>query len=112
MAWGTKSRHERGYDSKWVKLVEQIRERDGDLCQACHRAACAGDESRFGVKGKDVDHIISKAKAKTMGWDRARTDHPSNLEYLCGPCHKAKSAKEVGKTLIEKREIGEDGWPI
>lgn len=47
-----------------------------------------------------------------MGWSEERTEHPDNLQLLCVPCHKAKTARETGKTYIPKQTIGPDGFPI
>nr|WP_314540106.1 HNH endonuclease [uncultured Massilia sp.] len=106
MAWGTKSRHERGYDYAWVKVRNQVMERDEGECQPCKRA---GRQSLAHA----VDHIVSKAKAAQLRWPRARTDHPSNLEAICEPCHLVKTEAEQGKTKRrQKRGVGADGWPI
>lgn len=74
-----KSRHERGYGTLWDKLRPMIKARDKGLCQQCLRNGRA-------VSGTTVDHI----KAKAHGG----TDDPANLELLCWPCHRAKTAKE------------------
>lgn len=106
MAWGTKSRHERGYDSAWVKVRNQVMERDGGQCQSCKRAGRM-------TLARAVDHIVSKAKAAALRWTRAQTDHPSNLEAICDSCHAVKSEAEQGKTKRPpKRGVGADGWPV
>ena len=104
MAWGTKSRHERGYDAAWVKVRNEVMERDCGLCQPCKRAGRA-------TLAHAVDHIISKAKAALLRWPRAKTDHPSNLEAPYNPCHEVKTEAEQGKTKRVRKTIGEDGWP-
>jgi 5-methylcytosine-specific restriction protein A len=105
MVWGTKSRHERGYDSAWVKVRNQIMERDEGECQRCKRAGRT-------TLARAVDHIISKAKATELRWTRAKTDHPSNLEAICNPCHAIKTEAEQGKSKRVKRAAGPDGWPL
>lgn len=106
MAWGTKSRQERGYGSQWEKLRKLVIERDKGLCQICLK------QGRY-TPGKDVDHIISKAEAKRRGWTQAQTDALSNLAYACRPCHLAKTEAEQGKTKrAPLPKIGIDGWPI
>lgn len=92
----TQSRHERGYGSAWVKLREVILRRDGYLCQACK------------AKGRptpatDVDHITPKAQGGT--------DAQDNLQALCRPCHKDKTAQEHGERH-GKQKFGDDGWPV
>ena len=73
-----KSTTERGYGSQWRKLRASILKRDGYLCQVCK------------AKGKltqanEVDHIKEKA--------HGGTDSPNNLQAICTPCHRNKTAK-------------------
>jgi len=105
MVWGTKSRHERGYDSAWVKVRNQVMERDEGECQRCKHAGRT-------ALARAVDHIVSKAKAAELRWTRAKTDHPSNLEAICDPCHAVKTEAEQGKRKRVKRAAGPDGWPV
>jgi 5-methylcytosine-specific restriction protein A len=105
MVWGTKSRHERGYDYAWVKLRRQILARDEGQCQRCKRAGLT-------MLAQAVDHIVSKAEAARRRWTREQVDHPSNLEAICEPCHLVKTEAEQGKTKrAPKRGVGPDGWP-
>ena len=96
MTWQHKgSRHARGYGSAWVKLRARILARDGHLCRACM------------VNGRvtvatQVDHVLPKSKGGT--------DDEANLQSLCGPCHKAKTAQDEGRKL--RRAVGVDGYPI
>lgn len=69
----------RGYGHAWRKLRAQVLERDGYLCVACQQAG------RY-VPATDVDHIVPKSKGGT--------DELSNLQSLCNPHHKAKTANE------------------
>lgn len=105
MAWGTKSRHERGYDSVWVKVRNEVMKRDHGLCQPCNRAGRT-------TQAYAVDHIVSKAKAASLRWTRAKTDHPSNLEAICKPCHDVKTEAEQGKRKRTRKVPGPDGWAI
>lgn len=73
------SRHQRGYGSKWDVIRERVLKRDKGLCQLCLRAGVVRE-------AKTVDHIIPKA--------HGGTDADSNLQSLCWPCHKAKTARE------------------
>lgn len=93
MPWPTTSRHERGYGTDWDKLRQDILKRDNHLCQGCLPRV---------VPGNHVDHIKPKAKGGT--------DDPHNLQTLCEPCHKAKTALDAGKRV--KQRIGSDGWPV
>jgi len=94
MVWGRESRHARGYGSSWDALRKQVLE-DEPLCRMC----TAKGRVKLAV---DVDHIKPKAK----GGD----DDLGNLQPLCKPCHKAKSAADAGRR--PKQRIGVDGWPI
>ncbi|EJW0352583.1 HNH endonuclease [Escherichia coli] len=73
------SRHQRGYGRKWDVLRAEVLARDKHLCQ---------NHKRNGeiAAATTVDHIIAKANGGT--------DDPSNLEALCWPCHRAKTARE------------------
>lgn len=106
MAWGSKSRQERGYGAEWDRLRKKVIERDKGLCQACIK------EGRV-TPGKDVDHVVSRARAKQLGWSKERTECLANTQYLCRPCHLAKTEREQGKTKHAPRPTyGADGWPI
>nr|WP_310615838.1 HNH endonuclease signature motif containing protein [Pantoea cypripedii] len=73
------SRHQRGYGSAWDIRRARILTRDKHLCQQCLRNGRA-------TAAKTVDHIKPKA--------HGGTDDDSNLEALCWPCHKSKTARE------------------
>lgn len=76
----TKSRHERGYGSRWERIRNRIINRDKHLCQECLR------NGRY-TQGKQVDHITPKYLGGT--------DFDDNLELLCDNCHTEKTAKEA-----------------
>lgn len=95
MPWPTTSRHARGYGSAWSKLRLRVLERDSHLCQPCLR------KQRV-TPATEVDHIKPKAKGGT--------DDPGNLEAICSPCHKSKTAIENGAR--PRLTFGEDGWPV
>lgn len=73
------SRHQRGYGSKWTTIRARILKRDKGLCQLCLRVGVVRE-------AKTVDHIMPKA--------HGGTDADINLQSLCWPCHKAKTARE------------------
>lgn len=60
-------------------VCARVLKRDKGLCQLCLRAGVVRE-------AKTVDHIIPKA--------HGGTDADSNLQSLCWPCHKAKTARE------------------
>lgn len=74
---------ERGYGHAWRKLRERVLKRDNYLCVK-HYAI--GEV----VMATDVDHIVSK--------EQGGTDDMENLQSLCSPCHKEKTAREDSKT--------------
>lgn len=105
MVWGTTSRQARGYGTAWTKVRKVVMERDKGLCQPSLKKGLI-------VRATEVDHIVSKAKAKRMGWSDARIDHPDNLQAISSEEHKRKTKEEVGATYKPKLQIGPDGWPI
>jgi 5-methylcytosine-specific restriction protein A len=105
MAWHKTSRQERGYGPEWDRLRERILERDCSVCQPCLKKGIAHTAT-------EVDHIISKAKAKRMGWTNEQIDAESNLQAINSECHKRKTQEEQGKTYRPKVTIGVDGWPV
>lgn len=74
-----KTRQQRGYGRSWEIIRAQILVRDKYLCQNCRRHGIA-------TKATSVDHIIPKA--------HGGTDDNYNLESLCWPCHRTKTATE------------------
>ncbi|MCY0389139.1 HNH endonuclease [Robbsia sp. Bb-Pol-6] len=73
------NRHARGYGNAWLRVRAAILRRDCGICQACRRAGRVSEAT-------DVDHITPKAGGGT--------DDEDNLEALCRPCHRAKTARE------------------
>lgn len=63
----------------WRRLVEAVKTRDMLTCQHCKRPTEVGE----------CDHIVSLAAGGT--------DDLSNLQWLCIPCHQAKTAAETGR---------------
>lgn len=86
MPWNhTQTTTERGYGAAWRKTREHIKRRAKGLCEACLSAG------RYTV-GNECDHIRSKASGGT--------DAADNLQWLCKPCHEAKTARETTGTPI------------
>ncbi len=100
-AWdhGGRTRQERGYGREWERLRKQVIERDKYLCQACLRAT-----PQRVTQGREVDHKLAKANGGT--------DELDNLELLCGPCHRAKTARDNGRSVRNRASYGLDGWPL
>jgi 5-methylcytosine-specific restriction enzyme A len=105
--WPTESRHKRGYGAEWDKLRKLVLERDEHLCQCRHCLA----EGRTTI-ATEVDHIVSRANAQALGWSKARTEDPSNLQAINSDCHAIKTQEEQGKSIKPKRFIGLDGFPV
>lgn len=105
MVWSKESRQSRGYGADWEKVRKLVIERDKGLCQPCLR------KDRVTMY-KAVDHVTGKAQAAKLRWSKAKTDHPDNLQCICGPCHDEKTTIENGGTFRPKQQIGLDGWPI
>lgn len=64
----------------WRRLRERILQRDRYLCQPCKRKGMV-------TPANEVDHIVNV--------EAGGTDADSNLEAICSPCHKAKTAREA-----------------
>ena len=79
-----KSASERGYGAEWKKQRARIMLRDKRLCQPCLRKALT-------TVANEVDHIIPRA--------RGGTEDDSNLQAICIPCHKVKTAREGSQGL-------------
>lgn len=103
--WSTVSRHLRGYGSEWQKTRKRILQRDCGICQPCKRIG-------YIHQGNEVDHIVSKAEGKRLGWAQSRIECDDNLQTINADCHKLKTAKEQGRSLKPKQTIGIDGFPI
>ncbi|MGY6696094.1 MAG: HNH endonuclease [Roseinatronobacter sp.] len=103
MAWqhDRRSRQARGYGRRWERLRAAALTRDKHLCQPCKRAGRVAPAT-------EVDHIVPKAKGGA--------DTLENTQSICGPCHKAKTAREAaeaqGRTVRQRRRIGLDGYPL
>jgi 5-methylcytosine-specific restriction protein A len=105
--WHTSSAHSRGYDAEWRKVRKIVLQRDNGLCQ-CDE--CQGGKKRL-TAANEVHHIVSKARAKAMGWTRRQMDDMDNLQSVNSECHKRITAAEQGRTIKPKVEIGLDGFP-
>jgi 5-methylcytosine-specific restriction protein A len=74
------SSSQRGYGAQWRRTRNRILARDEGLCQPCLRAQTL-------TVGSDVDHVIPK--------EEGGSDDDSNLQTICGVCHKAKTQREA-----------------
>jgi 5-methylcytosine-specific restriction protein A len=77
---GRPSAEERGYGSEWRKVRNLVMVRDHGLCVPCRKAGRV-------TLAREVDHIVNKA--------RGGGDNVENLQAICLPCHKAKTAAEA-----------------
>lgn len=62
----------------------------GDVCVKC------------GDKATDIDHIIELANGGT--------DDIENLQPLCSPCHKAKTAAFNSKRMTKRKNVSNNGF--
>lgn len=79
-----RSSSQRGYGAEWRKVRKFVIDRDQGLCQNC---LLTGKYT----PGKEVDHIIPKSEGGT--------DSPDNLQLLCIPCHRKKTAEEANQSI-------------
>lgn len=66
----------------WRSIRRRILTRDCGMCVPCRRG------ERFTL-ASEVDHIVP-------AWENG-TDDEGNLQAICKPCHKAKSAREAAR---------------
>ena len=107
MGWHNTSRQSRDYGAEWDKLRLEVLRRDNGLCQCSHCKAAG-----LITIASEVDHIVSRARAKQLGWSKARTEDPANLQAINTECHKRKTIEENGGEFRSKPTIGLDGFPI
>lgn len=81
------SRHQRGYDSAYDRMRAQVL-REEPLCRPC-------DAQGFVTASVTADHIIPLAEGGT--------GERENMQGICGPCHKAKTAKEATRARARQR---------
>ncbi len=62
--------------------------------------------------GTEVDHIVSRAEGKRLGWAQSLVERDDNLQTICHAAHVEKTALENGKSYNKKIQIGLDGYPI
>lgn len=89
------NRHQRGYGRQWEKIRAYVLAESLGMCANCLK------QGRY-TKATQVDHIVPKAKGGE--------DTLSNLQPLCEPCHKIKTAHDNGHRIHQG--ITEDGTPI
>ncbi|GHB30560.1 HNH endonuclease [Salinicola rhizosphaerae] len=79
--WTQRRRGQSGRGGRpWRRIRDRVLQRDKGLCQACLRAGRV-------TPATEVDHIVNL--------ESGGTDDDSNLEAICSPCHKAKTAREA-----------------
>lgn len=81
------SRHQRDYGWEWEQARERIMLRDHGLCQPCAKR-------QHVTAAYAVDHIVSRAEARSLGWTKAQTEDDANLQAICDPCHRTKTSSE------------------
>lgn len=83
---GDQTSAQRGYGYKWQKTRERILRRDCGLCQI-KGPGC-------GFIAQEVDHKVSKANARAMGWTDEQIEADDQLQAACTTCHRAKTQAE------------------
>lgn len=87
MPWSTSDRRFR-LPRNWPQLKKQVKTRANGKCEASpHDRRCDGI-------GTDCDHIV-------QGDDHSL----DNLQWLSGPCHRAKTARESADRNRERAEL-------
>jgi 5-methylcytosine-specific restriction protein A len=76
------TRHQRGYGTAWDKLRAEVLQRDHGICQPHLREGNVH-------QGTHVDHRVEKADGGT--------DDKANLQCVCAPWHRAKTARHAAQ---------------
>lgn len=84
------NRHQRGYGWEWEQTRKRILERDNGLCVPHSKRGLV-------VVATQVDHIVSRAEARALGWSSALTEEDSNLQSICDACHREKTSRESSR---------------
>lgn len=72
--------------NRWKKVRLEAMIRDDFMCCECRR-------NGIDTQGKEVDHVKELKDNIELAYD------VNNLEYLCVPCHRAKTEKEKRNRL-------------
>lgn len=67
----------------WQRLVAHVLATKGRTCTLAYPGICTGTATT-------ADH--------TTPWSKGGTDHPDNLEPVCGPCNRHKSNRPAPDT--------------
>jgi 5-methylcytosine-specific restriction endonuclease McrA len=81
---------------RWAKLRECVL-REEPLCRVCEAAKRV-------TRSTECDHILPL--------EQGGTDARENLQGICGPCHRDKTARERGHKQSNRPRIGLDGYPV
>jgi len=85
---------ERPSDSRAFRKLKAAVLRSNPVCQSC-----------FARPSQEVDHVTPIA-------DGGDFDNPENLQALCVPCHRRKSAREArARSGSTQAQVGPDGLP-
>ena len=99
MAQGAQENYGKGRGGRpWRRKRAAVLKRDGYLCQCCKRAG------RVSL-ATEVDHVIPQAEGGS--------DDETNLQAICEPCHKTKTAAEAARGVGRKsgRSSSDTGRP-
>lgn len=89
--WAASTARARTTTPAWRRLRTAALHRDGHRCTNCGRPA------------HTADHILPVAEGGT--------DTLDNLQSLCDPCHKAKTAREAARGRARARQARGGGAP-
>jgi len=88
----TTSSTARGYGYAWQQLRLIVLARDNGLCQ-CPECKQSGRIR----KASEVDHIVSKARAASLGWSQQQVDSLDNLRSVHAECHRRITMLDNGR---------------
>jgi len=84
---------------EWARLRVRVVDRDGEVCAVlgCGR-----------VDELELDHVWRGSLLAAAGWSPSAINSPINLQLLCGPHHKAKTADEARLLSLQPSDPNAD----
>lgn len=95
---GDKTSAQRGYGYEWQQRRARVLRRDCGTCRI--------KGPRCTVIAAEVNHKVSKAKAREMRWTEEQIEADSNLQSACSTCHRAKNRGRKGGGGLDVRTYG------
>ena len=87
----------------WSSFRWEVLDRDGGICQICHKVITTKDQSGYWRNVTFVcDHIIPLCKGGRDWW---QDQNMTNFQTLCEDCNKIKTAHDMAKPKLIKQKL-------